>query len=77
MRRMVWRSRRALRPTSLPSWLASDASIIRSMPEEKCLPAPLMTTARTASVSSIHLKIAMISSQNAAFIALIFSGRLI
>ncbi|MNP11972.1 hypothetical protein D3C76_1041850 [compost metagenome] len=74
---MVLRSRRALRPTSLPSWPASEASIIRSMPAEKCLPAPLMTTTRTASVSSIHWKMSMISSQKAAFIALSFSGRLI
>jgi len=74
---MVRRSRRALRPASLPIWPASEASIIRSIPEEKCLPAPLTTTARTASVSSIHWKISTISSQKAAFIALIFSGRLI
>ncbi|MNC71411.1 hypothetical protein D3C75_1223320 [compost metagenome] len=47
------------------------------MPAEKCLPAPLITTARTASVSSIHLKISTISLQNGAFIALYFSGRLI
>ncbi|MCY1451565.1 hypothetical protein D9M71_684370 [compost metagenome] len=74
---MVLRRKRALRPTSLPICPASEASIIRSMPAEKCLPAPLSTTARTASVSSTHWKISMISSQKAAFIALSFSGRLI
>ncbi|MCY1422838.1 hypothetical protein D9M71_385350 [compost metagenome] len=75
--RILRRNRRALRPTSLPSSLATPASIIRSIPEEKCLPAPLRTTTRTSSVSSIHWKISTISLQNAAFIELIFSGRLI
>ncbi|GEM_PF-6843990 len=74
---MVLRSVRALRAGSLPICPATDASMARSMPAEKCLPAPLMITARTASVSSTHWKISMISSQNAAFMALSFSGRLI
>ncbi|MCY1439793.1 hypothetical protein D9M71_560440 [compost metagenome] len=77
MSRMTLRSARALRPTSLPRRLPAWASSIRSMPAEKCLPAPERTTTRTSSVSSAQRKMSMISVQKSSFIELALSGRLI
>src|SRR5690606_3409864 len=75
--RILRRSSAALRPMSLPRPLAARARSRRSMPAEKCFPSPVSTTTRPASVSSTHLNMSTISSQNAAFMALTFSGRLI